>query len=123
MRLAGVLIVGLLASCTGVDFSTEPDAGSAASTDGGRLDAHDVELIIEQGFQHPDRHSLSVKVEHYDEAPVFVEWTRTYDGIDVDTQVISVLGNSGWETRWHRGAEPEPLRRDSLISYAAAADV
>ena len=83
--------------------------------------AREAEAIVERDYRHPERHTLTRKVERRDEEPHFIEWARRYDGVDMSTQVISRRGPGGWETRWHRElAEPEPVRRKDLVPVTEA---
>jgi hypothetical protein len=84
-------------------------------------EAREVEAQVERNYRYPQRHRLTRAVENTREVP-YVEWARRYDGIDVGSKIISVRGPKGLEVRWHRElAEPEPVRRDAVVSFANAA--
>lgn len=86
---------------------------SLAAEDG--PDPREVEALVERDYKHPALHTITAAVKNLNTDPHFVEWGRTYDGIDMSTKVMSKRGPNGWETRWHRElAEPEPLRGHDL---------
>lgn len=86
-----------------------------------------VEEAVERAYRHPDLHSVFLAPDDGSEHRAdLVVWARKFDGVDMATNVSSVLNRDGitWETRWIRELkEPEPVRREALVPIGRIVDV
>ena len=90
--------------------------------------AAEVKALVDVSYQRPALHTLVAAPPLPSDggrvrAHVLV-WTRKYDGVELGSEARSELAASGdhWDTHWMRElAEPEPVRRDAVLSFDRAA--
>jgi hypothetical protein len=79
--------------------------------------AADVQTILSRHYREPKRLRIALQKPAGPPEPNVLRWERTYDGVRVNADTLSVEAKGGWCTRFKRElGEPARVRRAALIS-------